>query len=280
MARSTSETGAARAAALRKSQQRERVQLSNDITGSQKRISALNQERAPIAKELRQVEAEVGPIKYIAGFVYGATDSTILEKAVTWVIIALIVVFDPLALILLLASQISFQNFRERQIQESTPAYAYDTFEKPIADELVEDQPAYEPDDGPLIDDQIEQIQESVATATTATVIVKDSLFPESRIPEFMTPGPNAIKISGKGPVRSQKAFVRKQSIVPESYVQNEEQQESNLWSATISAEEYARIAEEKRQQTILDYAELVRSKQMSMTDVPEEYRAIVKRQV
>jgi hypothetical protein len=63
MARSTSETGAARAAALRKSQQRERVQLQNDIASSQSRISALTQERGPIAKELRQVEAEVGPIK-------------------------------------------------------------------------------------------------------------------------------------------------------------------------------------------------------------------------
>ena len=278
MARSTSETGAARAASLRKSQQRERVQLSNDITSSQKRISVLNQERGPIAKELRQVEAEVGPIKYIAGFVYGATDSTILEKAVTWVIIALIVVFDPLALILLLASQISFQNFRERERaeEETTLAYVADVGEKPIEEEKA----AYEQDDSPLTDDQIEQIRESVETDTTATVIVKDSLFSEPGIPEFMTPGPNAIKISGKGLIKTQKVFARKQSIVPENYVQNEEQQESNLWSATISAEEYAKIAEENRQQTILNYAELVRSKQMSMTDVPEEYRAIIKRQV
>ena len=71
-----------------------------------------------------------------------------------------------------------------------------------------------------------------------------------------------------------------KRRVVPENYIQNEEQQESNLWSATISAEEYAKTAEENRQQTILNYAELVRSKQMSMTDVPEEYRASIKRQV
>lgn len=281
MARSTSETGAARSAALRRSQQKERGQLQNDIANSQSRISTLTQERAPIAKELRQVEAEVGPIKYIAGFVYGATDSAILEKAVTWVIIALIVVFDPLALILLLASQISFQNFRERERtkEETTLSYVADVVEPPTVEELVDD-PNYEPDDGPLTDDQIEQIQETVGTDTTATVIVKDSLFPEPVIPEFMTPGPNSIKISGKGLVKTQKVFARKQSIVPENYVQNEEQQESNLWSATISAEEYAKIAEENRQQTILNYAELVRSKQMTMTDVPEEYRAIIKRQV
>ena len=281
MARSTSETGAARAASLRKSQQRERVQLGNDITSSQKRIGVLNQERGPIAKELRQVEAEVGPIKYIAGFVYGATDSTILEKAVTWVIIALIVVFDPLALILLLASQISFQNFRERERaeEETTLAYVADIVEPPIVEELV-DEPSYEPDDGPLTEDQIEQIRESVGTDTTATVVVKDSLFAEPKIPEFMTPGPDAIKISGRGVEKPQKVVVRKQRVVPENYVQNEEQQESNLWSATISAEEYAKTAEENRQQTILNYAELVRSKQMSMSDVPEEFQSVVKRQV
>jgi hypothetical protein len=190
-------------------------------------------------------------------------------------------VFDPLALILLLASQISFQNFRERERtkEETTLSYVADVVEPPTVEELVDD-PNYEPDDGPLTDDQIEQIQETVGTDTTATVIVKDSLFPEPVIPEFMTPGPNSIKISGKGLVKTQKVFARKQSIVPENYVQNEEQQESNLWSATISAEEYAKIAEENRQQTILNYAELVRSKQMTMTDVPEEYRAIIKRQV
>jgi len=277
MARSTSETGAARAASLRRSQQKERGQLQNDIANSQSRISTLTQERAPIAKELRQVEAEVGPIKYIAGFVYGATDSAILEKAVTWVIIALIIVFDPLALILLLASQISFQNFRERQREEeeTTLAYVADVVEPP-----TEEKAAYEQDDGPLTEEQIEQVQESAEIDTTATVIVKGSLFSEPNIPEFMSPGPDAIKISGRGVERTRKVFPRKENPIPENYVQNEEQQESNLWSATISAEEYAKVAEEKRQETILNYAELVRSKQMSMTDVPTEFQSIVRRQV
>jgi hypothetical protein len=159
MSRTTDERGAARAAALRKSQQRERNQLYNDIATTQEAIRKLNEERIPIAKELRKVEAEVGPIKYIAAFVYGNTDPSILEKAVTWVIISIIVVFDPLAIILLLASQISFQIIREQQEQESSPVYTYDTFEKPTAEELVEE-PAYEPDNGPLTDEQIEQVKE------------------------------------------------------------------------------------------------------------------------
>lgn len=108
MARSTTEQGANRAVSIRQSQAKERARLQKEITDSQKKIASLNDERAPIAAEVRKVEAEVGPLKYIAAFVYGATDETILEKAVTWVIITIIVVFDPLAVIMLLASQMTF----------------------------------------------------------------------------------------------------------------------------------------------------------------------------
>jgi len=276
MARSTSETGAARAAALRKSQQRERVQLGNDITGSQKRISVLNQERAPIAKELRQVEAEVGPIKYIAGFVYGATDSTILEKALTWVIIALIIVFDPLALILLLASQISFQNFRERQRieEETTLAYVADVGEKPTEEEKA----AYEPDDGPLTADQLTQVEE---TATTATTTITSILF-ETPV---VVPSENAIKLGGSAIVSRTKIFPRKVATpVPETYVQNEEQTESNLWSSTtensITKEDYTTAVHIQKTEEIKTYIEKVKSDQMTIDDVPFEFQAIVKTRI
>jgi hypothetical protein len=115
MGRSADEKGADKAVALRRGQAKDRARLLQDIDAEQKTISSLNEERAPIAAEVRKVEAEVGPIKYIAAFFYGSTDPGILEKAVTWVIITLIVVFDPLAVILLLASQMSFQEFRERE---------------------------------------------------------------------------------------------------------------------------------------------------------------------
>ena len=109
MARSTSETGADKAVAIRRSQARDRAQLSKDIETNQKLISQLNDEAAPIRAEVRKVDAEVGPIKYIAAFIYGTTpDASMLEKAVTWVIIMIVVVFDPLAVIMLLASQMTF----------------------------------------------------------------------------------------------------------------------------------------------------------------------------
>lgn len=72
-------------------------------------IDKLTQQKYTIEAEYRKLEAEVGPVKFIAEFIYGDNaDANLLEKAVTWVIIILIVVFDPLALILLLASQFSF----------------------------------------------------------------------------------------------------------------------------------------------------------------------------
>ena len=115
MARSKDERGANNANTIRKSQQRDRAALAKSIESNQKLIATLNDEAAPIRAEIRKVEAEVGPIKYIAKFVYGDNpDANILEKAVTWVIIIIVIVFDPLAVILLLASQYSFQWFRQQ----------------------------------------------------------------------------------------------------------------------------------------------------------------------
>lgn len=108
MSRSSDEKGADKAVQLRRSQTKERQRLQAEISTAQADISKLQGERAPIATELRKVEAEVGPIKYIASFVYGSAEQSILEKAVTWLIIIIVIVFDPLAVILLLASQYSF----------------------------------------------------------------------------------------------------------------------------------------------------------------------------
>ena len=139
MGRSTTETGAERAVQIRRGQQAERGRLLKEIEQSQKRITALNEERAPIAAEVRKVEAEVGPIKYIAALVYGDNpDANLLEAAVRWVIILLVVVFDPLAIMMLLAATESLKWEREKKQQL-----------------------AYEPDDGPLSQDQINQLQDS-----------------------------------------------------------------------------------------------------------------------
>jgi predicted nucleic acid-binding Zn-ribbon protein len=104
MARTTDDTGAQRAANLRRNQARERTALQADIAKNQQAIAQYNEERAPLAAEYRKIEAEVGPIKYIAALIYGeGTDVNALEQAVRWVIILIVIVFDPLALALILA---------------------------------------------------------------------------------------------------------------------------------------------------------------------------------
>jgi len=110
MVRSQDEKGADKANAIRKSQSRDRVALTKDIEANQKLVIQLNDEAAPIRAEVRKVEAEVGPIKYIAKFIYGdhGADENMLEKAVTWIIVLIVVVFDPLAVIMLLAAQMTF----------------------------------------------------------------------------------------------------------------------------------------------------------------------------
>lgn len=181
MVRSSSETGADKAVSIRRSQQKERARLQSEIAAEQKTIMALNQERAPIAAEVRKVEAEVGPIKYIASFIYGDNpDANILEKAVTWVIIIIVSVFDPLAVIMLLAAQMTFGWLREQKQEELTPdPYVADVGEKPTPEELTD----YEPDDGPLTKEQIEEIKQSV-------VVVKSPEFAMDAVVEFVPATP------------------------------------------------------------------------------------------
>ena len=145
MARSTSETGADKAVAVRRAQQKERGRLLAEIDAYQKTVSGLNEERSPIAAEVRKVEAEVGPIKYIAALVYGDNpDANLLERAVRWVIIMLVVVFDPLAVMMLLAA---------------TESRKWNT----------ENKSKYEPDDGPLTEEQIDQLKATVKQSSDPT---------------------------------------------------------------------------------------------------------------
>ena len=166
MGRSADEKGADKAVSIRRSQAKERARLLSEISAEQKTIATVNEARAPIAAEVRKVEAEVGPIKYIAAFVYGDNPETnILERAVRWVIILIVAVFDPLALVLILAAQQSIKWAREDKQETDQDAH------KRIDQELAETKqdldktqdPKYEPDDGALTDDQVEQIKKTTA---------------------------------------------------------------------------------------------------------------------
>ncbi len=116
MSRSEDSKGAERAVSLRRSQQKERIRLVQEIDISNKAIRKLSDERAPIAAELRKLEVEVGPLKYLAALFYGDNpDTNDLERAVRWVIITLIFVFDPLAILLLISANMSLLQYKQNK---------------------------------------------------------------------------------------------------------------------------------------------------------------------
>jgi hypothetical protein len=106
MARSTDARGAERSLQIRKAQQKDRDKILQDIQNLQKEVAALNKERAPLVSQVKKVEAEVGPLKYIAELFFDHADATLLEKTVRWVIIMIVAVFDPLAVLLLIAANL------------------------------------------------------------------------------------------------------------------------------------------------------------------------------
>jgi hypothetical protein len=299
MARSQDEKGADKAVAIRRAQSKERSRLLYDIEAEQKTIARLNEERAPIAAEVRKVEAEVGPIKYIAAFVYGNTDQAILEKAVTWVILSLIVVFDPLAVILLLAAQTSFQNFRKPlETEDHTTPWPSEWTEQDF-DELAKETLS---DVSPIKEDIVteEEKAELLKAFAEPEVHHPDTHpylkqgFGEQRHPPGVEPvGPlvsepdPVIEIKPPVPVikreesniRRTKVFPRRETTLAE-YIQNEEQQESNLWTAATSStnaitpEQYVVQSQQRRDDTedhVIYLAANVRAGRMHMNEVPAE---------
>lgn len=170
LGRTDTERGAERAVLVRKQQAKERASLQTEIVTAQKKISKLQEERAPLAAEFRKIEADVGPVKYIAAFIYGDNpDQNILERAVRWVIILIVIVFDPLALCLILASnkQLEWaQEDKEKPEEENTDRRNESQDESHTANAGDGNlQPQYEPDDGPLTEEQLEQIRAIAANA-------------------------------------------------------------------------------------------------------------------
>ena len=97
-------------------------------------IDTLTEEKYALQAEYRKLEAEVGPVKYIAEFVYGdKADTNMLEEAVRWVILIIIFVFDPLAVLLLIASQYTFEFAKGRKEEKERNDYERARAEKIMA---------------------------------------------------------------------------------------------------------------------------------------------------
>ena len=103
------------AAYTRRIQRRERSAINETIKEASQKISNYKEEIIPYKKEAVKLEAEVGPIKYISELIYDNSNSELLEDAVRVVIIILVFVFDPLAVVLLIAANMSFQQEKLRR---------------------------------------------------------------------------------------------------------------------------------------------------------------------
>ena len=130
-------------------------------------IETLTEEKIELESEYRKLEAEVGPIKYIAEFVYGeAADNNMLVEAVRWVIIIIIFVFDPLAVLLLIASQYTFE-FRRKQLEDDNGErlrLEREEYERARAQRIVDNVP-YNPDNStpPKEEEEVNATEDDVA---------------------------------------------------------------------------------------------------------------------
>ena len=114
------------------------------IADANKTLDDLTNKKFTLETEGRKLEAEVGPVKYLAEMIYGVnTDTGTLEKAVRFVIIMIIFVFDPLAVLLLIASQYTLSNLPPKPVKElvviQKPQKPRTTKPKPVAVIKIED---------------------------------------------------------------------------------------------------------------------------------------------
>jgi hypothetical protein len=100
---------------IRNRQKRERASLNKEIESATADIETIETDLIPLKTENLKLEAEVGPIKYIAELFYGSGDVATVDKAVRLMIIVLIFVFDPLAILLVIAANISILSLTKKE---------------------------------------------------------------------------------------------------------------------------------------------------------------------
>ena len=118
LGRSKDEKGAERASQIRKTQQKDRERIASENARLRKEIQKLNEDKMPISLEVKKAESDLGPIKYVAEVVYGTQDKDLIDKAVRLIIFVIIVVFDPLAVLLLIAANQTYR--KQKKTKKST----------------------------------------------------------------------------------------------------------------------------------------------------------------
>ena len=170
--------------------------LVQKVSSTEQQVEALIDQKFELESKNRELEAEVGPIKYIAELIYGETNPTIIDDAVRWLIIVFIFVFDPLAVILLVAANYSYLNRNNSNKQEEMfDGLFHKNEEKPLdkqeeisdnkeinvdsdneetheVEEIVEETPEEIVDDSP----DEEEIQQELDADKESDEVVKDEI--------------------------------------------------------------------------------------------------------
>jgi chaperonin cofactor prefoldin len=121
--------------------------LKTKIEGLESEIDELTDKKYGLKTELNLAEVEVGPIRYVASMIYDDVSESQLEEAVRWIIILLIFVFDPLAVVLVIAANISLRDYRkERKMATRTVTVMPDLSDKEVIDK--ENVAEYSDDEG------------------------------------------------------------------------------------------------------------------------------------
>tara|TARA_R110000737_G_scaffold12944_1_gene28780 strand:- start:339 stop:932 length:594 start_codon:yes stop_codon:yes gene_type:complete len=121
--------------------------LKTKIEGLESEIDELTDKKYELKTELNLAEVEVGPIRYVASMIYDDVSESQLEEAVRWIIILLIFVFDPLAVVLVIAANISLRDYRrERKMATRTVTVMPDLSDKEVIDK--ENVSEYSDDEG------------------------------------------------------------------------------------------------------------------------------------
>lgn len=226
MLKGKDEKSVAAANNARRNQQTERNKTTKVIEDAQKEISKLQELKLPLTKAVRKIETEVGPIKYLAAFIYGNNpNQDLLEKAVTWMILIIIFVFDPLAVLLLIAGQMSMmQSAAARKAKKE----AKEAANVPVPIPVPEPVRTVEVVNTPVVPEPI--------------IFVEPVVLPVETVKQDANDVPSVLILQGEHsrPQRKKKEAppvelptpiieeVKKKDEVV--YVQNSEQGESTLW--------------------------------------------------
>jgi hypothetical protein len=120
---------------IRNRQKRERATLNREIEQATTDIQNIETNLIPLKTETLKLEAEVGPIKYVAELFYGSGDSATIDKAVRMMIIVLIFVFDPLAILLIIAANMTLLGLTKREESDTVNI----AFEEPQPTEALKE---------------------------------------------------------------------------------------------------------------------------------------------